>query len=81
MRRGLEYVPYKEILRDVGLFSLEKRRLRGYLSNIYKYLIGESKEEGARFFSVVYTNRTRQNVHKLKTIKFHLNTQVTFSEQ
>jgi len=78
MLRGREHLSYKERLRELGLFILEKGRLRGDLRNADKYLQGGGQEDGARLCSVVPSDRTRGSRHKLKPRKFQLNMRKNF---
>lgn len=68
MIKGLEHLPYNEKLRELKLFSLEKRRFRKAFNNVKG-----GCRSGARILLAVPSVRTGGNGHKLEHNRFCLN--------
>ena len=66
MIRGLEHLSYEKRLRELGLLSLEKRRLRGDFIVACQYLMGSYKQDGEWRFTRVGSDRTSGSGFKLR---------------
>ena len=74
MIRGLEHLPYGDKLRELGLLSLEKRRIQRDLIAAFQYLKGAYRKAGEGLFIRACSNRTRGKVFKLEEGRFKLDT-------
>ncbi|KFV44851.1 hypothetical protein N328_07486, partial [Gavia stellata] len=78
MIRRMEHFSYEERLRELGLFSLEKRRLQGHLIAAFQYLKGTYKKDGDKYFSRPCSDRTRSNGFKLEEGRLSLDIRKEF---
>jgi len=78
MIRGLEHLSSEERLRDLGLFSLEKRRFWGDLITAFQYVKRAYEKAGEGHLTRAYSNRTMGNSFKLKEGRFRLDIRKKF---
>uniref|UniRef100_A0A8C3F4S5 Reverse transcriptase domain-containing protein n=1 Tax=Chrysemys picta bellii TaxID=8478 RepID=A0A8C3F4S5_CHRPI len=72
MIRGMENLPYERRLEELGLFTLTKRRLRGDMVALFKYIRGINTREGEELFQLSTKVDTRTKGYKLAVGKFRL---------
>ena len=80
MIRGLEHLPCEDRLRELGLFSLEKRRLQEDLIVAFQYLKGAYRKAEEGHFIRADSNRMRGNGFKLEEGRFRWGEEVLYCE-
>ena len=78
MIRGMEHLSCEKRLRELGLFSLEKRRLWGDLIAAFLYLKGAQWKDGERLFTRVWSDRTGGNGFSMNKGSFRLDIRSKF---
>ncbi|PKU40321.1 hypothetical protein llap_9372 [Limosa lapponica baueri] len=78
MIRGLEHLSCEDRVKELGLFSLEKKRLLGDLIATFQYLKGAYRKDGEGPFIRECSDRMMGNGFKLKEGRFQLDIRKKF---
>uniref|UniRef100_K7EX00 Reverse transcriptase domain-containing protein n=1 Tax=Pelodiscus sinensis TaxID=13735 RepID=K7EX00_PELSI len=78
MIKGLENMTHEGRLKELDLFSLEKRRLTGDMIAVFRYLKGCHKKMGENLFILASEDRTRSTGLKLQQGRFRLDIRKKF---
>ena len=76
--RGLEHLSCEESLRELELFSLEKRRLQGDLIAAFQYLKGAYRKAGEGLSTRACSDRSRSDGFEVKEGRFRLDIRKKF---
>ncbi|KAJ7427857.1 hypothetical protein WISP_03381 [Willisornis vidua] len=78
MIKGLKHLSYEDILRELGLFSLEKTTLQDDLIAAFQYIKGAYRKAEEGLLTMPCSDRIRRNGFKLKESRFKLDVGKTF---
>ena len=76
MIKGLETKPHEKRLKEVGMFSTEKRRVKGDIIALVKYMNDCYTNEGQVLFSTIPDYRTHNGLRSEILVEYqekHLN--------
>ena len=74
-------VPHTNRLNALGLFSLERRRLRGDLIEVYKIMKGIDRVNGGKLFPLLEMDRTRGHGLRVRGARYKTNVRGQFFTQ
>ncbi|XP_050711202.1 uncharacterized protein LOC126995577 [Eriocheir sinensis] len=70
MIQGLRNLPYQNRLKHLNLHSLERRRVRGGLIEVFKWVKGYNKGDISKVLRISQQDRTRSNGFKIEKYRF-----------
>ena len=68
--QGMKDIPYERRLRMLNLHSLERRRLRGDLIEVFKWYRGYNKGDVSKILRISNQDRTRNNGFKIEKSRY-----------
>ena len=81
MLPGMEGISYEERLEKLGLFSLERRRLRGDMIEVYKIMRGMDRVDSQKLFPRVEESITWGHRFKVRGVRFKGDVRVKYFTQ